>query len=197
MAARAARQLVVWSGSTTHGTAPTLPDGGVYSLDRTRWSPIPAQGAPDPAIGGVFAQDLGWTGEALFYRELPGADRGDPRRLAFFDPSIGQWWRSSTPSHVRPWTLAHGRVLLPDPANPRLYHPRTKLDCSIALPSVPLFTNLQQGTNFAVQARIGDELVVWGRMDTEALRPPCPRGAPCLPYEAATVTSSHGAVITP
>jgi hypothetical protein len=195
--ASADRRVVVWSGSATSGTAPHLTDGGVYSLDTAQWSPIAAQSAPDPSLGGVFDQDLAWTGEALVYRELPGNDRGAPRRLAFFDPSLGQWWRSSTQSHVRPWILAHGRVLLPDPAGPRLYHPRAKLECSVTLPALALFANLEEGTSFAAHARIGDELVVWGRVDTAALTPSCPAGAPCVPHQSALVTSSHGVVITP
>ncbi|MCZ7677370.1 MAG: hypothetical protein M5U28_00760 [Sandaracinaceae bacterium] len=196
-AAPTASGMVVWSGAAEHGSPARLSDGGVYDARADRWTSIPASGAPDPSIGGIFPQDLAWTGEALLYRELPGPDRGLPRRLALYDLARERWWRTAEASHVRPVVLAHGRVLLLDPAAPRVLHAREELACPVDLGRVPLFGNLSQGTSFAASALIGDELVLWGRVDVEALRPPCPPGAPCMPAESAVSALPRGVVITP
>ncbi|MCA9603991.1 MAG: hypothetical protein KC619_00220 [Myxococcales bacterium] len=189
--------LVVWSGSAEPSRMPYLDDGGLYAWAEARWRPIPLEGAPDAEIGGASAPDVAWTGEALVVRALPGTDRGEPRRLAFFDPALGAWWRSETPSHAHPIAMAHGRVLLLDPASPRLYVPRERAECVIAIPSARVFASMSAGSLFRAVVRIGDELVVWGRTDFESTRPPCPRGAPCMPQETAQITSAAGAVLTP
>lgn len=189
--------MVIWSGRTSVGSTELLRDGGVFDLASSRWTPIPSSDAPNPTIGGIFGIDTMWTGEALSYRELPGENRGSPRRLAFFDPSAGSFWRSSTASHVRPIALSFGRVLLLDPAAPRVYHPRARLECAIALPDDPIFAQMSDATRFAASARIGDELVLWGRIDSQATTPPCPIGAPCVPAQTAISSTPRGVVISP
>lgn len=189
--------MVVWSGLAATGEPPTVRDGGFYDLGSDRWRAIGAENAPDPTIGGIFEQDLAWTGEALLYRELPDANRASPRRLAFHDPSVGRWWRASALSHARPLLLGFGRVLLLEPSGPRVIHPRQELECPITLPDLPLFASLDESTRFAAVSRIGDELVLWGRIDTHEAGGACPPGAPCRLAQAAMSALPIGAVISP
>ena len=188
-------RLVFWSGYAARGKMPELRDGGVYDVAADRWTPIPATNAPDdPAedVGPVF---LEWTGEALAVRELPkGAPaRSDPRRIAFFDPQLGDWWRSSVATTWPVQVLGFGRVLSMEAAW-HVVHAREKLDCPVALPALPIFS--KGPTNFTATALIGDELVVWGRVDSPPA-PRCPPGAPCARFVPVFTAVDDGAVISP
>jgi hypothetical protein len=185
--------LVTWSGRSGRGAAPDLADGGIYDVAADRWTPIPTAGAPDPAEN-VDAVFFDWTGEALVARELPpGAPaRSDPRRLAFWDPELGQWWRSSVATTWPVLPLGYGRVLVLE-SSARLVHAREKLDCPVTL-ALPIFAKGRTG--FTATALVGDELVVWGRVDSPPA-PPCPTGAPCARFEPVLSPVDEGAVVSP
>lgn len=191
---------VLFSGTNERGTTLFLNDGGLLDAIADRWVAIPSTDAPDIVVSGVFAEDLAWTGHTLMVRELPrgATSRAEPRGLAFFDPEHGAWWHASSRSQVRPWPLAHDRVLVPDPNAPVVVVPRERLECPTALPSVPALDQLSETSRFAATGRIGDELVVWGRLDTMPSTQHCPGGAPCmLAAPSPLVASPDGVVLSP
>jgi hypothetical protein len=188
--------IVVWAGRADQVDLTQRSDGAIYDRVVDTWTAIPATGAPDPTIGGLFPGDVAWTGEALLYRELPGQDRGSPRRLAFHDPTVGEWWRTSALSHARVVPLAFGRVLLLDPRGLVVVRAREKLECPVPTPDVPVFAGFGDQSQFAALTRIGDETIVWGRVDSRELHP-CPPGAPCLPSETVSTPYPTGVVLSP
>jgi len=185
--------LVTWSGRSARTGAPDLPDGGVYDIATDRWTPVPAAGAPDPArnVDGVF---LSWTGEAIVDRELPpsATSNAEPRRLAIWDPALGRWWRSRVATTWPVLPLGFGRVLVAE-GSPHVVYAREQLDCPAAL-ALPIFA---RGPNaFTATALIGDELVVWGGVDS-TVPPPCPPGAPCARFQPVFTPVDEGAVVSP
>jgi hypothetical protein len=184
--------LVVWSGRSASGRMPDLNDGGIYDIAADRWTPIPAAGAPN-AEQNVDSTFLWWTGEALVDRELPPkAPASTPRRLAFWDPTVGRWWRSSVTTTWPVLPLGFGRILVVE-GSPHVVHAREQLDCPVAL-ALPIFA--YGPTTFTATALIGDELVVWGRVDSPPL-PACPAGAPCARFEPEFFPVDEGAVLSP
>jgi hypothetical protein len=153
--------LATWSGAYPPLGDADLRDGGIYDILGDRWIPIPALNAPEAAenVADVF---LDWTGEALVVRALLSKVRSDPRQLTFWDPMVGEWWRSSVSTTWPVLPLAYGRVL--DRETRQVLHPREKLACPYTLPSIPIFAH---GWPYYISATalIGDELVVWGRID--------------------------------
>jgi hypothetical protein len=187
-------KLVTWSGVSAPGKTPDLSDGGIYDIAADRWTPIPAANAPaaDMNVDEVF---LRWTGEALADLELPRTHtaNSDPRFLAFFDPSLRAWWRSAAVPSWDVLPLGFGRMLVVDPASPRVVHAREKLECPVTF-ALPALT--RGGFPFTATALIGDELVIW--TDTTEV-PACPRGTPCDRWEAdhRGPPAEEGAVVSP
>jgi len=88
--------------------------------------------------------------------------------------------------------LGFGRVLVVDPS-PRTVHARDKLECPVSL-AMPIFVN---GPDAIVsKVLIGDELVLWGRIDSTS-PPPCPPGAPCARFQPKFTSVDDGVVVTP
>lgn len=187
-------KLVTWSGASASGKTPDLVDGGIYDIAADRWSPIPPTNAPaaDLNVDAVF---LRWTGEALVDLELPRTHtaNSDPRFLAFWDPALATWWRSAAVPSWAVLPLGFGRLLVLDPATPRVVHAREKLECPVTL-ALPAFT--RGAYPFTATALIGDELVIW--TDTTEVEP-CPHGTPCDRWVEGHrgPPSEAGAVLSP
>src|SRR5262249_343158 len=117
----------------------------------------------------------------------------EPRYLALWDPSLGTWWRSGPVPSWAAVSFGFGRVLVVDPASPRVVHAREKLECPVTL-SLPVFT--RGAYPYTVRGLIGDELVVWS--DTTEV-PPCPDGTPCDRWteQHRGPPSEAGAVLSP
>lgn len=187
-------KLVTWSGASAAGRMPDLEDGGLYDIAADRWTPIPSASAPaaDQNVDDVF---LRWTGEALVDIEMPRTHgtNSDPRYLAFWDPSLATWWRSGAVPSWAALPFGFGRVLVVDPASPRVVHARQKLECPVTL-SQSVFTH--GAYPYTASVLIGDELVIWS--DTTEL-PPCPHGTPCDRWVEGHrgPPSEAGAVLSP
>lgn len=63
------RELVVWGGAETAGSADSMPSGGLYAPETDTWLPIATAGMPIPSAGSTAV----WTGrEVIFWNGTRG-----------------------------------------------------------------------------------------------------------------------------
>jgi hypothetical protein len=171
--------------------------GAIWSRARDEWIAVGGPDAPrsHPAGGlDLFA----FTGTHVVQAEEHPEDRGRPHDPAVvYDVATRSFRRVPIPpTFAAPIALPDGRVVFlarnGDPAI--VLDPASGLVCTPDLSALPTLAAMAS-TEFEHVGVIGDELVLWGRMDTHALTPPCPPGAPCLPAEVAMVHRDDGVAI--
>jgi hypothetical protein len=169
--------------------------GAIWSRTHDAWTLVGGEGAPySHAVGErLFA----FTGAHVVQAEEHMEDRGRPRDPAVvFDVAAGAFRRIPiTPTFASPIALPDGRVVFFAGGQPALVlDPASGLVCTPDLSTLPTLASMGS-THFEHVGVIGDELVLWGRMDTFDMGGHCPPGAPCMPTETAMSHRDDGVAI--